>query len=224
MTLSKGTPGPEDVPRPIAPNPIGEGGDGHLPSEATRSFQSYMQSNESNPLLTSAGKSIQVSPFDLAQGQVLAAGPTYQTIQEQAKMAQAALSDVSTQLNTPNLKLRQSSKYILKNKLASANSFIRSASSKLGASESPAGQEEYKTPAGAGPLQRFLSLVTDGQNQLEAAQQQLQSLQNKGEALSPGDMLLVQIKLNKAQQEIEYSSLLLSKAVDDMKMMMNIQL
>jgi len=73
-------------------------------------------------------------------------------------------------------------------------------------------------------LQRFLSLISDGQNQLEAAQEQLASLQKRGESLSPGDMLLVQIKLNKAQQEIEYSSLLLSKAIDDMKMMMNIQL
>lgn len=219
MTTSKGTPGPEDITRSLAPNPIGEGDDGHLPAESARSFQSYMKTNEPNPLL-STGKSPQISPFDLAQGQVPAAGPTYTTIQAQAKAAQTSLGDVSTQLNTPNLKLRQSSKYILKNKLTSANALIRSASSKLGASQLP----PKELGAGAGPLQRFLALVTDGQNQLEAAQAQVAALQQKGESLTPGDMLLVQIKLNKAQTEIEYSSLLLSKAVDDMKMMMNIQL
>lgn len=217
MTI-KGTPAPEDVPRSVAPSPIGEGEPGQMP-EATRSFQSYMQATEPNPLLA-GGKSMQVSPFDVAQGQVLAAGPTYQTIQTQAKAAQTALGDISTQLNTPNLKLRQSSKYILKNKLASAGAMIRSASSKLGAPEQPPSE----VPSGAGPIQRFLALVTDGQNQLEAAQEQVKALQSKGDALSPADMLLVQIKLNKAQQEIEYSSLLLSKAVDDMKTMMNIQL
>jgi hypothetical protein len=216
MTTPKG---PEDVTRPIAPSPLGEGEGGRLPAETARSFQSYMKTSEPSPLL-STGKPIQVSPFELAQGQVLAAGPTFNTIQAQAKAAQSSLGDVATQLNTPNLKLRQSSKYILKNKLASANGLIRSASAKLGAPE----QAQSESPAGAGPLQRFLSLVTDGQNQLQAAQDQLAMLQEKGTELTPGDMLLVQIKLNKAQQEIEYSSLLLSKAVDDMKMMMNIQL
>lgn len=217
MTMP-GTPSPEDVTRPIAPSPIGEGEPGQMP-EATRSFQSYMQTTEPNPLLA-GGKSMQVSPFDIAQGQVLAAGPTFQTIQVQAKSAQTALGDISTQLNTPNLKLRQSSKYILKNKLASAGALIRSASSKLGAPEQPPSE----VPQGASPIQRFLGLVTDGQYQLEAAQDQIKALQNKGDSLSPADMLLIQIKLNKAQQELEYSSLLLSNAVSDMKMLMNIQL
>lgn len=217
MTMP-GTPSPEDVTRPVAPNPIGEGESGQMP-EATRSFQSYMQTTEANPLLA-GGKSMQVSPFDVAQGQVLAAGPTFQTIQAQAKSAQTVLGDISTQLNTPNLKLRQSSKYILKNKLASAGALIRSAGSKLGAQEQPLSE----VASGSSPIQRFLTLVTDGQYQLEAAQEQIKALQNRGDALSPGDMLLIQIKLNKAQQELEYSSLLLSKAVDDMKMLMNIQL
>nr|NGX26748.1 hypothetical protein [Chlamydiota bacterium] len=79
-------------------------------------------------------------------------------------------------------------------------------------------------PKGSGPLQKFLGLVTDGQNQLEAAKQKLTDLSAKGEDLRPAEMLMIQIKLNKAQQELEYSSLLLGKAVDDLKMMMNIQL
>lgn len=213
------TPGaPEDVPRIQTTTPISEG-ESKLPTETVRPFSSYMEAGQPNPLLT-AGKSPQVSPFDLAHGAVPAPGPTFDTLQQQAKVTQTALGDVANQLNTPKLKLKQSTKYLLKNKLNSANGHIRSASTKLGAPE----VEKQEVPAGAGPLQKFLATVTDGQKQLDASQQFLSDLSKKGEEMKPADMLLVQIKLAKAQQEIEYSSMLLSKAVDDLKMMMNIQL
>lgn len=218
---SKGTPGPDNVTPLMPTGPISEGEPGHAPAEGARSFQSYMQGAPTTPPPgISTAQSTQASPFDLAHGQVLAAGPNLATIQAQAKMAQTALGDVATQLNTPNLKLRRSSNYILKNKLTSANALIRSASAKMGAPVQP----QPELPGGAGPIQRFLSMVTDGQNQLQAAQAQVQEISAKGGEMKPADMLLVQIKLNMAQQEIEYSSLLLSKAVDDIKMMMNIQL
>jgi hypothetical protein len=57
-----------------------------------------------------------------------------------------------------------------------------------------------------------------------AAQQQLTSLKAKGENPKPGDFLILQLKLATAQQEIEYSSLMLGKAVQDITTMMNIQL
>lgn len=217
--ITRETPGaPEDVPRPKTVMPIGEG-ESRLPAETVRPFRAYMEGGESNPLLA-AGKSPQISPFDLAHGNVPAPGPTYDTLQQQAKVAQGTLGDVSNQLNTPKLKLKQSTKYLLKNKLNSANAHIRSASNKIGAPQVPS----EEAPAGAGPIQKFLSTVTDGQKQLDAAQQYLSNLSQKGEEMKPADMLLVQIKLAKAQQEIEYSSMLLSKAVDDLKLLMNIQL
>jgi hypothetical protein len=42
--------------------------------------------------------------------------------------------------------------------------------------------------------------------------------------MSPGDFLLVQLKLNKAQQLLEFSSVLLSNAVSDIKQFMQIQI
>ena len=215
--MTTGTPKPEDIPKLSIAGPVGE--EQKKPSMGTPSFQSYMQAGEANPL-TQAPKTAQVSPFDLAHGTVPPAGPTMGTLIAQASSAQSGLGDLSNQLNTPNLKLKQSSKYILKNKLASAKAHIRSASVKAGAKETP----DSEVPAGAGPVQKFLALVTDGQNQLEEAKRQIQTLKDKGTNITPGDMLLIQIKLNKAQTEIEYSSVLLSKAVDDMKMLMNIQL
>ncbi len=48
---------------------------------------------------------------------------------------------------------------------------------------------------------------------MQSAQQQLQNLKDKGKSINPGDFLLVQVKMNKAQQEIEFTSVLLSNAV-----------
>ena len=216
--MTTGTPSPEDVTRIGSTGPLGE--EGRSPG-AVPSFKSYMeQKGAPNPLLSQGSATGQVSPFDLAHGQVPAAGPTLATLADQAKVAQTSLGDLANQLTTPNLKLKQSSRYILKNKLTDANTQFRSANAKMGAQE----VEEKEVPAGTSPVNRFLSYVTDGQNQLQSAVAQLSALKDKGESLSPGDLLLIQIKLNKAQQEIEYSSVLLSKAIDDMKMLFNIQL
>jgi hypothetical protein len=215
MTIPAGTPAPDaEINRPNIITPVGEESK-QLPTEP---FKSYMQGANPNPLL--APKTTQVSPFDLAHGQPPPAGPTMNTLLAQATQAQSTLGDLSTQLTTPNLKLKQSSKYILKNKLSSAKANIQSASAKMGVPPAP----DTEVPPGAGPLQKFLAMVTDGQHQMEGAMGLLKGLKDKGESLSPGDMLLVQIKMNKAQQELEYSSILLSKAVDDIKMLMNIQL
>lgn len=213
------TPSPRDVTEPSkATKPIQEG-EPKAARDMVRPFRPYMEGREPNPLVET-GKTPQVSPFDLERGRVPASGPNFNTLQEQAKNAQATLGDINNQLNTPKLKLKQSTKYLLKNKLTSAKGHIKTAGQKAGAPE----VEEEEVPKGAGPLQRYLALVTDGQNQLEATKQHLAALSAKGEEMKPGDLLLIQIKLSKAQQELEYSSLLLGKAVDDLKMMMNIQL
>lgn len=214
---------PTPDPNPVSPSkvtkPITEG-EKQAGEGTVRPFAPYMQQGrgETNPL-TTAGKTPQVSPFDLAQGKVPAPGPTYDTIQTQAKMAHASMGDIANQLQTPKLKLKQSTKYLLKNKLTSAKGNILSAANKLGA---PTVEDEE--PKGSGALATFLNLVTSGQRQLAATQQQITQIASQGKSMNPADMLLVQVKLNKAQQQLEYSSMLLGKAVDDLKQMMNIQL
>ncbi|MBS0629838.1 MAG: hypothetical protein JSS30_06405 [Verrucomicrobia bacterium] len=217
--MSTGIPNPKDVTEAAGMVPrVGEG-PSKEPDDQIKSFSSYMKGGQPNPLM-GTGQSTQVSPFDLAHGKVPPPGPTLASIQEQAKVAQGTMGDISNQLNTPKLKLKQSTKYLLKNKLSSANGHIQSAAGKLGA---PIVGDEEKGEKG-GPLQKFVNLVTSGQRQLDATQQMLAQISAKGEQMSPADMLMLQIKLNKAQQELEYSSLLLGKAIDDLKMMMNIQL
>jgi hypothetical protein len=179
-------------------------------------FQTFMQQAPAGQMGQAAPLT---SPFDLPQHtSALAGTPTMDSLLSQTKSAHLTLGDINGQLNTPNLKLKQSSKYLLRNKLNDANAHLQTANVKLGANI------PEPTPAAAGPLGKFIGFVTDGQNQLQAAQRQLQSLKDKGDQLNPADMLLVQVKLNMAQQELEYSSVVLSKAVDDIKMLFNVQL
>lgn len=216
------TPDPERVSPAKITQPITEG-EKQLGEESVRPFAPYMKGKTApTSPLAGAGKAPQVSPFDLAHGKVPAPGPTFDTIQAQAKMAHASLGDIANQLKTPKLKLKQSTKYLLKNKLTSAKGNILSAATKLGAKS--IGDEDEEEPKGAGALGKFLDLVTSGQRQLQATQEQVQQIAAQGKSMNPADMLLIQVKLNKAQQQLEYSSMLLGKAVDDFKQMMNIQL
>lgn len=184
----------------------------------SQSFDSYMK--QGGPQGAS-GKSEGVSPFDLAgQGQAAAAGPTHESVMSQMNSTSSVLGDLSNQLNNKNLNLRQSQKYLLRNKLTNANELIRAAASKTGVDTGPPVAQLSRQS----PINKFLGLLTDGQTQLANAQDQIQQLNMNGQAMNPGDLLLIQVKLAKAQQELEYSSVLLSTAVSDIKTLFNIQL
>ncbi len=219
------TPLPRDIEDPGRVFPttaIGEGAPKEY-SASTQPFSSFMQPGgaAASPLM-GAGKTPLVSPFSMMQGPTLAqtATPTLATLAAQVNNVQSTMGDISNQLNTPNLKLKASTKYVVKNKLTDANMTMRSANQKLGA-DIP---DEPDATKFQGPLGRFFAYLSDGQAQMESAKQQLQNLKAKGDTISPGDFLLVQVKLNKAQQELEFTSVLLSNAVSDLKMLMQVQL
>ena len=198
-------------------SPIETGEERALP---TQSFSSFMKEGAGSPM-ASSGKTSMISPFDLMHGQPpLAQAPTMETLLAQINSAQSTMGDINSQLNTPNLKLKSSTKYVMKNKLADANASLRTANAKMGA-EVP---EQTDPSQFGGPLGKFFSYLSDGQAQLESAKTQLQNLKSKGDNISPGDFLLIQVKLNKAQQELEFTSVLLSNAVSDIKQMMQVQL
>lgn len=206
---------PENIPRTPdigAPKPVE--GEQQAPGQ---SFETFMNEN-------AAGKGQElnsVTPFDLAQGQAQQMGePTHATIQAQMNSTSGVLGDIQQQLQTKNLKLKQSQKYLLRNKLSDANSYIRSAAGKVGVDTGAAPSKLTRQS----PIAKFLALVSDGQNQINNTQKQIVQMTKGGKQMSAGDYLLVQVKLSKAQQELEYTSVLLSKAVDDIKMLFNIQI
>jgi hypothetical protein len=183
------------------------------------SFEAYMEKADQQSNAT--GKPPGISPLDLAQSQTpLTQGPTFDSLMSQTKSVQGMLGDISTQLQTKNLKLKQSDRASLRSKMTSANSYLKAANVKLGA-EVP----ETPPPSSTGGIVgKFLGFVSEGQANLVAAQNQLMNLKGKGENLKPADFLAIQLKLAHAQQEIEYASIMLSKAVEDLKTLFNIQL
>lgn len=206
---------PDDVSRLDPTKRIGE--DQQKMGTPSQPFEQYMQKAGEK----TGGKSAAISPFDLPQGgsPLAVAGPNFDTLLTQVKSAQTLLGDVSSNLNTPNLKLKQSQRYLLRNKLTDANSHLHAANAKLGVEPG-----EITPSAGTGVIGKFLDLVSEGNNNLKAAQNQLLALKGKGDNLKPADFLVLQLKLAAAQQEIEYSSIMLAKAVEDMKMLFNVQL
>lgn len=207
---------PEKIPSLPAIAPGEEKGEA-MPSQ---SFSALMKGEKASPMAT-AGKTPLVSPFDLAKGQTpLAQAPTVDSLLSQVNSAKRTMDDLQENIAYPNLKLKASHKYLMKNKLTDANANLRSANAKLGA-EVP---QEPDPKNFSGPLAKFLAFLSDGQAQLISAQQQLQSLKDKGTNITPGDFLMIQVKMSKATQELEYTSVLLSNAVQGFKQMMQVQL
>lgn len=209
---SNPTPSPDriDPNKPIEPQTSAR-------SRPASDFQSFMQESGSAPTSASGGQPI--SPMELAKPSQQPAAPTFNSLLTQANTIQDSLGNVQDQLNTPNLKLKRSQAHLLKNKLGNANNSIRSAANKLGLDTPP-----MKTPKHPGVTERFMAYINDGQDKMLAVQQKLDEMMGKGEDLNPGQMMMVQVKMGQAQQEIEYSSTMLSKVIDGIKQIFNIQL
>ncbi|MFA6118435.1 MAG: hypothetical protein WCT85_03000 [Parachlamydiales bacterium] len=213
MPYSPIDPSPIEKTPKVSPDKTIE--EGRISRPDSSSFEAYK--NEAPSAVP--GASGEISPMDLAAKAGITTNPTYQSLLAQAASAQDSLGEIEKNLKTPNLKLKKSQSELLDSKLNSANDHLGSAIEKLGGNV----PEKTQVPKTADPVTRFISLVTDGQNHLIEAKEQLQNLKTKG-PLEPTDMLLIQIKLAQAQQEIEYSSVLLSKVVDSLKQIINIQM
>ena len=210
---------PDKIPGVDPTKPMRDVAQGQDEQQRAQSFDQYMQESGQTQGPNQTGAP---SPLDLAaEGRnIQTAPPTLQSLQTQSESAANLLSDLENNLNTKNLKLKSPQRYLLNTKLNEANKNIRKAGEGAGAQ-----MTEPMTNLGRkNPITKFLGMVQDSQTNLAETQKQLASISASGKPLQPGKLLLIQVKLSKAQQQLEYSSVVLSKAVDDMKMLFNIQL
>ena len=128
-------------------------------SEPGESFKSYMEGGQ-QPGQAAGGKSEGITPFDLAGqgGMTASAAPSMDSLVGQMNSASSVLGDLQSQLHTKNLNLKQSQKYLLRNKLTSANQDIRSAADKAGVDVG----EPPPTSARQSPVTKFLDLSQMG--------------------------------------------------------------
>jgi hypothetical protein len=200
-------------------------------ANASSSFSSLMQNTASKEVQSPK----MISPFDLA-GAKPNMPQTPQALLAQLQLLQNTMTNIQGQMAYPNLKMKPAQRTVIKNKLSSANTSLQAINSKMGS-----GKDQEEDAAGApskgasskidkdagrpqGPISQFLGYVTDGIQQLENAKKQVQALSQNSDSMNPGDFLFIQLKVAKAQQELEFTSSLMAKVVEDFKMIMNIQL
>jgi flagellar hook-basal body complex protein FliE len=189
-----------------------------------QTFASLMQEKSPAQGQMPSPKVTAASPFDLAGiGAKPIAAPNMDTLTRQVNVAQNTLNTVHGQLSYPNLKLKASQKYLVKNKLMDANNHLRAANAKMGIAPE-ATPEAAATTKESGPIAQYLGYVTDGMNQLESAKKQLGTISAQGSNLSPAEFMLLQLKFNKAQQELDFTSAVLGKSIEGFKTIMNVQI
>jgi hypothetical protein len=190
------------------------------PGQTPTGFEEHMQGTNQPKAAPGAPQAGGPTPMDMAKGPAFStAGVSFNSLLAQAQTAQDSLGTVGKQLNDKTLKLKRSQSHLVRQKLGDANSYIRAAGSKLGVPAS-----EQKLPSGVAGVARFIAMINDGQDQLAQVQAQLKKMSAQGANINAGEMMSVQVKMGLAQQEIEYTSTLLSKVIQSITQIINTQL
>ena len=113
---------------------------------------------------------------------------------------------------------------ILKNKLTHVDDNLRIALSKAGVDFDPSALESAIIPPAANPFERFLGHLSHAQFSLENLGEYLESASAEGRNLGTEDLLAVQIKVQRVQQELEFFSNMLNKALESIKTIGNVQI
>ena len=143
------------------------------------------------------------------------------TLLAATEQMQSRLNEAKGLISSPNAALTPATEALLSRKLGHINDGLKSALSSVGADfvakDAPQGL--------TGPLQKFLGLLTHGQDQLANLGKELSAMEAVGSReISPSKMLGLQIKVGFIQQEIELFTAMLTKTVDSLKTLMNTQI
>jgi hypothetical protein len=130
------------------------------------------------------------------------------------------ISKIKEVLSTSNVEIKNSYQSLLKNKLTHIDENLKIALSKAGAEFPSAGPTP--TQGLLNPIERYMGYLTNSQYQLQGLTTQIQTMSEKDQ-LSPASMLAIQIKVGYVQQELEFFTSLLNKAIESTKTLMNVQ-
>lgn len=179
------------------------------------SFESMMQEPEGS---SGAEKTGGPSPFDLPQRAQSSGPPTMDDLRGQMDIAAGELNKTEDNLKK-NPKLNQSQKYLIKKKLGTAQDNLRYISGKFAEGE----QTPFVAKA-KNPIDRFLEMIQDSQDQIAGASQKIQEVSKDKDSMNPGEMLHIQTKIQKANIELNFVSILVADAASGIKTMFNMQI
>lgn len=117
--------------------------------------------------------------------------------------------------------LKSSVQTSMRKKLLHIDESLKSALERVGKTE--ATSEAASADGATTPIERFLSLLTEGQHRLFSLGSTIEKMSEVKE-LSPANMLAIQLKVGSIQQEIELFTSLLNKALESTKTIMNVQI
>lgn len=138
----------------------------------------------------------------------------------QAQEVMSKIDELKEKLQTPNLEIKGSVKNILSNKLSHIDETLKVALNKAGV--------EYQAPVNSAtnsknPIERFLGFLTESQSKLETLSQDVSTMAATRGEFTPALMLAMQVKVGFVQQELEFFTALLNKALESTKTVMNVQ-
>jgi hypothetical protein len=137
----------------------------------------------------------------------------------QAQEVISQMSQIKDQLALPDQTIKPAYRNILNNKLSHINDNLRIALSAAGVENVP----PPTSPTSNNPIDRFLGFLTDGQAQLATISKEVETMGNNKGNINVASMLAVQIKVGYIQQELEFFSSVLNKALESTKTIMNVQ-
>lgn len=137
----------------------------------------------------------------------------------QAQDVISRMSEIKEQLALPDQAIKPAYRNLLKNKLTHINENLRIALSAAGVESVPPPTQT----ASSNPIDRFLGFLTDGQSQLNSIAKEVETMHLNKNNLNAASMLAVQIKVGFIQQELEFFSSVLNKALESTKTIMNVQ-
>jgi hypothetical protein len=208
---------PPDIDKLDGVEPIGQKST-QLTPDASK-FSTFMNQEVQNQPTQSSSNA--PSPMSIAnQNTIAQKPPSIAEVQNQMQSVSSSLGDIKNQLHTKGLKLKQSDKYLIRSKLGNMNQSLRSVSQNLGLNPGPSPDLSSKSS----PIAKFLELVSDGQKQLGSAAQDINNASKQPGGVNPAKLILVQVKLQKAQQELDFTSAILGKSTDMIKTLFNVQI
>lgn len=139
---------------------------------------------------------------------------------DQSRGVIAQIEEIKHRLSDPNLEIKSDYKRILRNKLEHIDEHLKVALDKAGVQYIP---PELIDGTNKTPVERFLNMLTSGQDQLKTLGGDLATIGANNESISPASLLMVQVKVNSIQQELEFFTSLLNKALESTKTIMNVQ-
>lgn len=148
---------------------------------------------------------------------------TYQTLVAQTQEAVSKITEIKKLLASPDVRLKDSTSQLLRGKLDHIYDNLKVALSRAGLEYNPTAAANISETTHPNPIARFLGFLTDGQFQLQNLGAELQATTATRKELTPVNMLAIQVKVTQIQQELELFTSLLSKGLESIKTIMNIQ-